>query len=100
MAVRGPELELGVPAGSQSGKVILASRVQVDGGDRLSVAAIEALRQANHRRQRLDRPTQRAAQIAVALMRLFRRCLPVIPRDERQNLDLLRREASQVAVLD
>ena len=64
------------------------------------MAAIEPLGETDHRRERLDGLAQRSLQVAVALVGLLRRGLPMIARDERHDLDLLRREAAQVAVLD
>ena len=39
-------------------------------------------------------------EIAVALVRFLRRRLAVVARDERDDFDLLRVEAAQIAVLD
>ena len=41
-----------------------------------------------------------AVEVAVPLVRLLRRRLPMVARDQRDDLDLLRLEAAQVAILD
>ena len=98
--VRGPELELGVAVGAEPCEVVVAARVEIDPGDGLRVAAIEPFGQPHHRRQLLDRPAAISRKIPVSLVRLLRRRLPMIARDERNHLDLLRLEAAEVAVLD
>ena len=68
--------------------------------ERLGVAAVEAFGEPHHRREPLDRLAQRSLQLAVPVVRFLRRRLPVVARDERDDLDLLRVESAQVAVLD
>ena len=54
MALCGPELELGVAGGANLQQRILAPIVEFDAGNRLGVAAIEILRQAQDRREMPD----------------------------------------------
>jgi hypothetical protein len=100
VAMCGPQFELGVSRGAQTREVIVAARIQVDPFERLGVASVEPLCQANHRRERLDRAPHPARQISVAFVRFLGRPLAVIARDERDRLDLLRLEPSKIAVLD
>ena len=48
VAMRRPELELRVATRAQPREVILAMRVQIHTGQRLRMAAVEALGQTNH----------------------------------------------------
>src|SRR5262245_53039755 len=96
----GPELQLRVAVRPETSEVVVAARVEIEATEGLGVAAIQALGQAHDRRQCLDGPAQRSAQVAVTLVSLFRGRLPVISRDERDHLGLLRLEAAKIAVLD
>ena len=100
MAVRRPQLQLGVAGGAQPRQVVVASRIEVDSRQRLGVAAIEPFREPHHRRQRLDGLARRPLQVAVALVRFLRRRLAVVAGDERNHLDLERIEAAQIPVAD
>jgi hypothetical protein len=64
------------------------------------MAAIEAFREPENRRERPDGPAAFAAELAILLMPAFRRRLPVIPGHQRDDLDLLRIEAAQISILD
>ena len=64
------------------------------------MAAIEALGDAHEGRQQADDAPLRPLQVGVAFVRLLRRRLAVVARDEGDDLDLLRVEAAQVAVPD
>ena len=66
VAVGGPELELGVARGAQPRQVVVAPRIQVDAGQRLRVAAIQAFGEPDHGRKRLDGLPQRALEFAIA----------------------------------
>ena len=90
MAVRGPELELRVAGCAQPREVVVAARIEIDAGQRLGVAAVETLRQPDHRRQGADGAPQRAGQLAVTIVGFLWRRLTVIPRQQRHYLDLLR----------
>src|SRR6185295_2785111 len=100
VARRGPQLELGVAGGAQLQQVVVAAIVDVEAGDALRMAAIEALGEPQHRRQRADDAARAPRQIAEPLVLSFRRPLAVVARDQADGLDLLRLEAAQVAVLD
>ena len=98
--MRGPELQLGVAGGAQPHRGIVAAREEIDAGERLRVAAVESLGEPNDGRQHPDGRSQRAVQFAEALVRLLRRRLAVIARDERNDLDFLGLESAQIAILD
>jgi hypothetical protein len=49
VTVRGPQFELRVAGGAEAGQVVIAARVQVDAGERLGVAAVEAFGEPHHR---------------------------------------------------
>jgi len=74
--------------------------VELEAGDRQRVAPIEALGEAQHRRQRPHGPPQAPRQTAEAFMLALRRRLAVITRDQGDHLDLVRLEAAQIAVRD
>src|SRR5687768_7793176 len=100
VAMGGPELQLDIAGRAQPREIIVRPRIQVDTRDRLRVAAVESLGQADDRRERLDRAAPRSAQIAVAVVRFLRCRLPMISGNEGDHLDLLGIEPPQVAVLD
>jgi hypothetical protein len=91
VAVRGPEFELRVPRRAEPGEVVVASRIEIDARQCLGVAPVEPLGKPEHRRQDPDGPAARSAQLAVAVVRLLRRGLPVVPRHKADHLDLLAR---------
>src|SRR5262252_9922991 len=64
MTGRRPQLQLGVARRAQLQQVVVAPIVQLQAGDRLCVAAIEALREPENRGQRADATTESAPQIA------------------------------------
>ena len=66
--------------------------------DRLRVAAIQVLGQAQNGPQRADDPPLLPSELAEAGVFALRRRLPVIPRHERDHVDLLRFEPAQIAV--
>ena len=68
--------------------------------NRLRVAAVEAFRHAQDRRERPHGPAQRGRQLRVLVVRSPRRAAPVIARDERDDFDFVRMKAAQIAVLD
>ena len=96
----GPQLQLRITVRAKPGEVVVTARKEVDPGERLRVAPIEPLGQPDNRRQHSHGPAQRAVQIPVPLVRLFRRRLTVISRDERDHLDLPRLEPAQITILD
>jgi hypothetical protein len=64
------------------------------------MAAIEAFRQTHNRGERPHDAAVAPPQLAEALVRALRGGLPVIACDERDDLDFLRIESAEVAVLD
>src|SRR5262245_42220245 len=100
MSRRRPELQFRVAGRPQLEQPVVAAVVQLEVGHRLRMAAVEALGQPEDCGQRPDRPAAPAAELAVLLVPSLRRRLPVIPGDERDDLDLLRVEASQIPIFD
>jgi hypothetical protein len=74
--------------------------VNLEAGDRLRVAAVEAFRESKNRGQDADDVPALAPERAVVLVPAARRRLPVIAGDEADNLDLLRLEAAKIPILD
>jgi hypothetical protein len=97
---RGPELQLGVARRPDLEQAIFTSIVQLDSGDRLRVTAVEALSETENSRQRANRPPVTAVECAEPLMTPFGCRLPVIAGDQRDRLNFLRLESTQIAVLD
>jgi len=64
------------------------------------MAAVEALRKPENRRERPDGLPAFAAELGIFLVLAFRRRLPVVPGHERDDLDLFRIEAPQISILD
>ena len=100
VAVSRPEFELGVAARAQPCQVIVGAWIEIDTRERLCVAAVEALSEPDHRRQRLDGAAFAAAELAEGTMRFLRWSLAVVAGDQRDDLDLLGIESAQVTVLD
>ena len=100
MTLRRPELELGVPGRPNLQQPVVAAVVQIETRNRLAVAAIEALCQADDRREDAHGTPRLARQIPEALVASLRRRAAVIPGDERDGLDLVGLEPAQVAVAD
>src|SRR4029078_4269540 len=96
----GPQLQLRIAVRAKPGEVVVTARKEVDAGERLRVAPIEALGEPDDRRQHAHGPAQRAVQIPVPLVRLFGCRLAVISRDQRDHLDLSRFEPAQITILD
>ena len=68
MAVGGPELELGVAGGAQARQVVVAAGIEVDAGQGLRVAPIQAFGKAYHGRESLDGLAQRALEFAIPVV--------------------------------
>jgi hypothetical protein len=64
------------------------------------VAAVETLGQPYNRREHPNGSPQAAIQVSVSLVGFFRSRLPMVSRDQRDDLDLLRIEAPQISILD
>jgi hypothetical protein len=97
---RGPQLELRVAGGPQLQQVVVAAVVELEAGDRLRVAAIEALGETQHRGKRSHRPPHPARQTAESFVLALRLRLAVVARDQRNRLDFVWLEAAQIAVHD
>ena len=100
MTRRRPDFQFRVAHGSDLQQAIIAAIMQFHGRDRLLVAAIEALREAQYGGQRADRLPALSTEAAEAFVPLLRRRLSVIAGDERDGLDLVGLEATKIAVLD
>jgi hypothetical protein len=94
--VSGPELELRVAAGVKSCQVVVGGGIELDVRERLRVAAIQALGEPHHRRQRVHGAPRWPTEVAKALVSLLRRRLPMIAGDERDHLDLAVGEAGEL----
>jgi hypothetical protein len=95
----GPDLQLHIARRAQPHQVVVAAIVEFQAGDRLCVAAIEALRQAQDGGERANRGPRPPSQLAEALMLSLRRRLTMIAGDESNRLDLIGFESAEVAVL-
>ena len=49
VAMRSPDLELGIARGPQSREVVVAARIEVEPGERLRVAPVQPLGETHHR---------------------------------------------------
>ena len=98
--VRRPQLELRIAGRAQAGEIVVAARIEIDAGERLGVAAVEALGEAYRGGERFDGAADGTGQIAVAFVRFLGRALAMVAGNEGDGLDLLRIEAAQIAVLD
>ena len=78
--MRRPQLQLRIAGRTQPDQKPVAARDDVEGGHHLGVTAIQPLGQPQHRRQRADGTPQATLQRAVSVVRLLRRCLPMISR--------------------
>jgi hypothetical protein len=94
VAAGGPELELGVAGRANLQQAILAAIVKIDARHRLRMAAVEALRQAQNRRQCSDDTPTLPWKAAVAFVATLRGRLTMIPRDQRDCFDLVGIEAA------
>src|SRR6266542_2087113 len=97
---RGPELQLRVTRCPQLEQIVLTAIVQVESSDRLRMAAIETLRQAQDRGERADRRARAPAHVAESVVTAFGCDLTMVARHERDGFDFVRLESAQVAVLD
>ncbi len=93
MAVRGPQLQLGVADRTQTSEVVVSARIEIQTGQGLRVASIESLGQTDHGGERAHGPAERAGKISVPLVRFLRRRLAMVPREERNHFNLVRLEA-------
>jgi hypothetical protein len=100
MALCGPELELGIASRSNLQQRILAPIVKFDSRDRLGVAAIEILRQAQNRREAADDFPALPAEFSEVRLPARGWCAPVIASHQRNGFDLFRFKTAEIAVLD
>ena len=100
MPRRRPQFELRIAAGAYLQEGILTAIVQLDARQVLRVAAVEAFGQAQNCRERPHGPAALARELREVVVAKLGRRTPVIPRDQRNGVDLFRLEAAQVAVLD
>lgn len=100
MAIGGPDFQLRIARRAELQQEVFAPVAQLEPRDHLRVAAVEALGHAEDRRKQAHRAPEIARQIRVLLLRLLRDASAMVERHERHDLDLLRVESAQVAVLD
>jgi hypothetical protein len=100
MTGRGPQFQFRVASRPHLQQVVVASIAQLEPGDGLSVAPIEALRESENRRQRPHRASRTPSQFAESVVASLGSRLAMIPCHQREDLDFFRLEASQIAVLD
>src|SRR5688572_27841792 len=93
LTVGGPELQLGVARCSELDEVFFAAVVHLDTGHGLRVAAIEGFGETQDGGQRAHGFALPAAERAEIFVRLFRRRLAVVTRDERDDFGFSRLEA-------
>jgi hypothetical protein len=95
-----PQFQLGVTRRAELQQIVVAAVVNLQSGDALRVAAIEAFGQAQDRGERAHGAPRPARQIRETRVLALRRRLAMIPGHECDRFDFVRLEAAQVAVLD
>src|SRR5262245_60373475 len=100
MTLGGPQLELRIARGSNLQQCIVATVVEFHAGDGLRVAAIEILGQAKNRSESFHDLAPFAWKLAEFGVATRRRRAPVVACDLRNRFDLVRLEATEIAVLD
>ena len=95
-----PHLQFRVTARAQLQERVLAAIVKLDAREVLRVAAIEAFGKPENRSQPPDVALALPRQLTVAVVAELGRRPAVIARHERDDLDFLRVESAQIAVLD
>src|SRR3954471_14635863 len=95
-----PELELCVAAGPDLQQGVVAAIVQLDPRQALRVAAVEAFRQPENRRQLFHDSAPLSREVTIALMVALRGGATMISRDQRHRVDFVRLEAAEIAVRD
>src|SRR5262245_8788426 len=100
MTLGGPQLEFRIARGSNLQQCIVATVMEFDASDGLRVAAIEILSQAKNRGELFHDFASFPSELAELVVATRRWRTPVVARDERNRFDLVRFEATQVAVLD
>src|SRR3954471_12186372 len=87
---RGPELQLRVARRAQLQQIVVAAVVELEAGDRLRVAAVEALREPEDRGERSHLAPRAPAQIDEAVVLALGRRQAMIARDQRDRFDFVR----------
>ena len=100
MTRRCPQFQLGIASRSKLKQCVFFSITQLDVGDRLRMAAVEAFRKPQDRGETTDGFAFVSREAAKPLVLSARFGLTVIPCDEPDELDLVRFEPAQVAVLN
>ena len=98
--VRRPDLQLRVAGRMQVEEHVLTAVAHVEPRNDLRVASVQPFGEPQNRREQAHRTAQPGRQARVLRVRFLRRASTMVPRHERDDLDLLRLEAAQVAVLD
>jgi hypothetical protein len=98
MARRRPQFQLRLTGGADLQQVVVAAVVHVDAADDLSVAAIQAFGKTQHRRETADGSPGAPLQFAESIVIALGRRLPVIAGNQRNLFDLVRLEATQIAI--
>jgi hypothetical protein len=89
-----PQLELRVARGAELQQTIIPPIVHFKAGNRLRVAAVEAFGQPQDGGEGTDGFPALFAEIAVDIVAALGRRLPVIARDEADDVDFFRLEAA------
>ncbi len=100
MALRRPELELGISGGPDLQQGIIAAIVEFHAGDGLRMAAIQVFGQPQNGSKLSDHLAPLPSEVAEAEVPPLGRAAAVIPGDQRNRFDLVGLEAAQIAVLD
>ena len=99
MAGCGPQLQLRIAGCPHLQEVVVATIVQLQRSNGLRVAAVEAFGESKNRGKHPHDPPASPADRAVTVVASFRRSLSMIPGHERNCLNLVGLEASQISVL-
>ena len=95
-----PQLELGVAARADLQQGVFAAIVQLDAGQALRVAAVEAFGQPQDGREASNRAAAISWEIRKVFVTVLWRRAAVVPGDQCDGIDFLGLEAPQIAVLD
>jgi hypothetical protein len=95
-----PELELRIALCPHSQQRIILPIVQLDVTDRLGMAAVEALGEAQDGGKRPHDPASFAGDFLQHRVPPLWRRAPVVPRDKGNRVDFVRLETTEVAVFD
>ena len=90
----GPEFQFSVAGRAKLQKPVITPIVNFQARHGLGVAAVEAFRQPEHRRQDPDRPAALAFEVPELLVALLGGRLSMISRDEADDFDFLGLESA------